>query len=155
VSAAWLPLITAAHPASGGSEATAAWLTALATLAAVFGGVIIWGARKAWRVMSRTMRFLDDYYGEPAREGVPARPGVMARLQALDQAVAEVRAETKPNGGSNLRDVVHRTARNVDGLKEDVSDIKADQAMIRQDQVLMRQRMEQLEAQRQERDSHG
>lgn len=139
--------LLAAHPSAGGSEATAAWLTALASLAAVIGGVIVWSARKAWRVLSRILRFLDDYFGEPARDGIPARPGVMARLGAVEAAAAsaeataaKVLAETRPNGGSSLRDVVQRTAK-------DVSDIKAVQG-------LMRQRVEQLERQRQERDSH-
>ncbi len=132
MNAGWA-LLAGAHQAGGG-EATAAWLTALATLAAVIGGVLVWCARKAWRVLSRTMRFLDDYFGEPARDGVPARPGVMARLGAVEAATARVLAETQPNGGSSLRDVVHRTAADV---------------------AQMRQRMEQFERQRQERDTHG
>lgn len=112
----------------------AAWLTAFTALAAAVGGLLVWCGRWAARILSRTMRFLDDWQGEPARPGIEARPGVMARLLAMEHAVAEVRAETKPNGGSSLRDVVHRTA-------NDVADIKADQAA-------MRQRMEQIERQR-------
>lgn len=120
---------------------SAAWLTALSALIAAIGGVVVWALRLAFRLTSRTMRFLDDYFGEPAREGVAARPGVMARLAAMERSLAEVRAETKPNGGHSLRDVVHRTA-------NDVADIKTDQAA-------MRARIEQFEQQRQRRDDHA
>jgi hypothetical protein len=116
----------------------AAWLTAFTALAAAVGGLLVWGGRLAWRLITRTLNFLDDWAGEGARPGVEARPGVMARLLAMERAVAEVRAETRPNGGHSLRDVVHRTA-------NDVADIKADQAA-------MRARIEQFEHQRQERD---
>jgi hypothetical protein len=134
---------------------SAAWLTALGTLVIAVGGVVLWCCRWAWRILTRTMRFLDDYFGEPARPGVAARPGVMGRLEAVERTLGEVRAETKPNGGTSMRDVLHRAAENVASLKEDVSDMKADQAMMRQEQALMRQRMEQLERQRQERDRHA
>ena len=61
-------------------------------------------------------------------------PKVRAAITSLQQEVAEIKAETRPNGGSSMRDVVARTA-------ADVSDIKHAQALIRD-------RMEQLEIKR-------
>jgi hypothetical protein len=116
---------------------TAGWVTAAVALAVALAGLAGWGLRVAWRLVSRTIRFLDDWAGEPARPGVAERPGVMARLQSVEQSLASVLAETKPNGGSSLRDVVHRTA-------ADVADIKYDQ-------IMMRQRMELFEHNREER----
>lgn len=119
---------------------SAGWITAVATLGLVLGTLLTWCGRRARRVWHRVRDFLDDWSGQPEREGVPARPGVMARLLAMEHGVAEVRAETQPNGGTSLRDVVHRTA-------SDVADVKAKQEA-------MRQRMELFESQRQERAGH-
>jgi hypothetical protein len=58
----------------------------------------------------------------------------MARLASAEEALARVVAETTPNGGRSLRDVVARTA-------ADVADIK-------QDQASMRRRIELWEKQR-------
>jgi hypothetical protein len=48
----------------------------------------------------------------------------MARLDRVETALAHVLAETRPNGGDSLRDVVARTAL-------DVAEIKAEQAGVR------------------------
>lgn len=119
----------------------AAWVTAFTALAAALGGLAAWGGRLAWRLITRTLNFLDDWAGQPARPGVEAHPGVMARMMAMERKLADVQAETKPNGGSSLRDVVHRTA-------NDVADIKTEQSA-------MRARIEQFERQRQRRDDHA
>jgi hypothetical protein len=87
-----------------------------------------------WRILKRTTHFLDDFFGEPARDGVPAKPGVMARLGSVEDALGQVLAETRPDHGHSLRDVVHRTA-------EDVAEIRVAQTS-------MRTRMELLETQR-------
>lgn len=93
-----------------------------------------WGLRHAWRILRQVTHFLDAFFGEPARDGLPARPGVMARLGSLEDLVAHVVAETKPDHGQSLRDVVARTA-------TDVATIKVDQGE-------MRRRMELFETQR-------
>lgn len=103
---------------------SAAWLTAFVALAVAVFGLLGWVARYGWRVTRRTMRFLDDWQGETAREGLPAVPGVMARLKSVEGLVASISAEMHPNGGSSLRDVVHKTA-------ADVADVKAEQAAVR------------------------
>ena len=103
---------------------SAAWLTAFGTLAVAVFGLLGWVARYGWRVTRRTMRFLDDWQGETAREGLPAVPGVMARLKSVEGLVASISAEMHPNGGSSLRDVVHKTAAGV-------AEIKTEQAAVR------------------------
>ena len=103
---------------------SAAWLTAFVALAVAVFGLLGWVVRYGWRVTRRTMRFLDDWQGETAREGLPAVPGVMARLKSVEGLVASISAEMHPNGGSSLRDVVHKTA-------ADVADVKAEQAAVR------------------------
>lgn len=115
-------------------------MTALAV--AVFG-LLGWVGRHAWRISRRTSHFLDDYFGEPARNGLAARPGVMARLQSVEQLVtdcmaelAKVAAETRPNGGSSLHDVMARTEQAVE--------------QIRAEQAATRTRMEQIEQRRTE-----
>ena len=114
------------------------WVAALTALAAAVCSVAGWGIRHLWRITRRTSHFLDDYFGEPARDGLPARPGVMARLGIHEKLLEKLVAETQPNGGSSLHDVIARTERSVDE--------------IRNEQVKMRARMEQLETQRHDRD---
>lgn len=111
-----------------------AWLTALTALAVAVAGCLLWMARHTWRVIRRVIHFLDDYSGQPARDGMPARPGLMARLTSVEESVSRLAVEMQPNHGTSLRDVVHQTARDV--------------AEIKQDQVSMRARMEQIETRR-------
>ena len=115
-----------------------AWFAALtALIVAVLTGAG-WMARHLWRITRRTSHFLDDYFGEPARDGLPARLGVMARLALHEKLLEKLVAETQPNGGSSLHDVMARTERAVDE--------------IRSEQAKMRTRMEQLETQRHDRE---
>ena len=130
-------LAAAAGAASGMDPA---WLTALVALAVAVAGLLGWAGRRGWRVLRRIMHFLDDYFGEPAHDGLTAKPGVMARLGSVDELLAKVVAETTPNGGGSMRDQVARTA-------TDVADIKREQAR-------MRERMEQLETQRAGREGY-
>lgn len=111
-----------------------AWLTALTALAVAVAGCLLWALRHLWRIIRRVTHFLDDYSGQPARDGMPAKPGFMGRLASVEESIAHLATEMQPNHGSSLRDVVHQTAR-------DVSDIK-------QDQASMRARMELWEQQR-------
>jgi hypothetical protein len=70
----------------------------------LFGGAIaaiVTALRWINRHARRISEFLDDWAGEPARQGVDERPGVLARLKAIEQ-------EVTPNGGKSLRDAVSR-----------------------------------------------
>ena len=113
---------------------SAAWITALSSLLVALLALLGWAGRVVWRIASRTTRFLDDYFGEAPRAGQPARPGVMARLQALERTLADVRAETKPNGGHSMRDVMHRTAANVTDLQGQVERLSGEVAQIKRRQ---------------------
>lgn len=111
-----------------------AWLTALTALAgAALTGIAVM-VRSAWRFLRRVVRFLDDYAGQPARDGMPAKPGFMGRLASVEEGLAHVVAETTPNGGRSIKDMVTRTA-------SDITDIRAEQGA-------MRRRMELFETQR-------
>ena len=103
---------------------SAAWLTAFVALAVAVFGILGWVARYGWRFARRGMHFLDDWQGEPAHDGLAATPGVMARLKGVEAVVASISAEMHPNGGTSLRDVVHKTAAGV-------AEIKAEQAAVR------------------------
>jgi hypothetical protein len=109
------------------------WATAgvAAGLAAILGLAAAAGkaAQVAYRLVRGLLNIVDDWRGEPDRDGVPGRLGVMARLarqdgqlvaQAvrldrqdgrlarLESGVEQVHGELKPNGGATLRDAVNR-----------------------------------------------
>lgn len=102
----------------------AGWLTAAVALAVAVGGLAVWAGRWVYRILAGTLRFLDDWRGEPARPGVAARPGVLARLQTVEHLVTEVHGELYPNGGGSLRDIVHQTASDVAAVKTEQSRVR-------------------------------
>jgi hypothetical protein len=72
-------------------------------------------ARKVWPYVRKFVHLIDDWFGEPERDGVPGRPGVMKRLQDIDdhgkrtdRRLDAIEHELKPNSGHSLRDVVDR-----------------------------------------------
>jgi hypothetical protein len=122
-----------------------AWVTAAVALAGITGTVLVFVGRWAFKILSRTTRFLDDYFGEAARDGMPARPGVMSRLGGLESKVSEIRAEVHPNGGNSLRDDVQRAARDVTTLRGEVGEVQSAVTDVRS-------RLELFEQQRSDRD---
>ena len=120
---------------------TAGGITAVVIVSTALAGAVAWALRSAWRILSRTTRFLDDYFGEPARDGLPARPGVMSRLQNVEEITTEVRAEMRINAGNSLRDVVHQTAAEVADVKTALSSLTS--------------RVELFEVRREGRESNG
>ena len=114
------------------------WVAAIVALAvAVFTGMAWTGAR-LWRLMRRAAHFFDDYFGQPGRDGMEARPGVMARLGGVEKLVEHIAAETSPNHGKSLRDIVFATA--------------ADVTNLRTEQTQLRERVELFETQRARRE---
>jgi hypothetical protein len=101
-----------------------AWVTAALALTVAVVGVAGWGLRMAWKMISRTTRFLDDFFGEPERPGVKGRPGVMARLDAMEGSLLTLQTEVTPNSGHSMRDSVKRTEAAVAAVKRDVADVK-------------------------------
>jgi hypothetical protein len=101
------------------------WVAALTALAVAVFGAMGWLAAIAWRVLRRVVHFLDDYAGRPEIDGRPAVPGFMARLVLVEEQLTHVVAETSPNHGTSLRDLVHRTAADVAVIKDEQAKIKA------------------------------
>ena len=87
-----------------------AWIAAAASVAAVV--ISVKPLRWLFRLLIGTHEFIADW------------PRMKADVTDLKNEVADIKAETKPDGGHSLRDVVHRTAR-------DVVDIKDEQARLR------------------------
>ncbi len=96
-----------------------AWVAALSPFILAILGFTFWALRWGVRLLIGTHQFLADW------------PRMKAAITSLQQEVAEVKAETRPNGGNSLRDVVHR-------IGSDVADVKDEQARLRT-QIELRQ----------------
>ncbi|MFD6936251.1 hypothetical protein ACFWAP_08880 [Streptomyces goshikiensis] len=82
----------------------------------VWGGAIallVGAGTAAWRVVGAGVRlgrrvdqFMDDWYGEEGRPGVPDRPGVMERMSGIEDRLRRFEHELYPNSGGSLRDAV-------------------------------------------------
>ncbi|MFC8466020.1 hypothetical protein [Streptomyces sp. NPDC057250] len=89
-----------------------AWLDAVlvwggaATFFAALGGGLWRVVRGILRTIRRADQFMDDWYGEEPRGGVPGRPGVMQRVGEIEVRLDGVVHELHPNGGGSLRDAV-------------------------------------------------
>ncbi|MCY0957759.1 hypothetical protein [Streptomyces sp. H27-H5] len=83
------------------------WAGAFTVIAGVVG--VLWRLlRGLVRTAGRMDQFMDDWYGEPPRAGVPARPGVLERVGEIEARLARVDHELHPNDGQSLRDAVDR-----------------------------------------------
>jgi hypothetical protein len=109
-------------------------LAALVPVAAAAVTALAWALGRAGRIVRRIVHFLDDYAGQPARDGMEAKPGFMARLGSVEQLLADVVAETTPNGGGSMRDEVARTARDVADIKREQSGVRTRLELLQEEQ---------------------
>lgn len=103
--------------ASGPAMETVLMWGGLAT--AVTGvGTLLWRlVRGLARTGRRVDQFMDDWYGEPDRPGVPARPGMMERVSGIEERLD--RAETEQ---TSLRGAVDQANRRLARLCPDPGD---------------------------------
>jgi hypothetical protein len=114
---------------------SAAWVTAATALAVAACGGAAYCLRWAWRATRRVSHFLDDYSGQPARDGLPERPGFMARLASVEKSLEHVVQETSPNHDKSLRDIVIRTAADVTDIKDEQVRVRADLAALQRERT--------------------
>ncbi len=88
-----------------------AWIAAAAAVVAALAAAkpLHW----LWRLLAGTHDFITDW------------PRMKAAIADLQNQVAEIKAETRPNGGHSMRDVVHRTAEAVDDIRHEQARLRA------------------------------
>ena len=86
-----------------------------ATITAI--GVIGVGLHKATKLVKRFIHFLDDYFGEEARPGFEGRPGLQERLKFMEDEIACISFEMRPNHGTSIKDAVGRIEDRLDKLE--------------------------------------
>lgn len=92
------------------------WLmTIAATITAI--GVISVGLYKVTKLVKRFIHFLDDYFGEDPRPGFDGRPGMQERLRFMEEEIACISFEMRPNHGTSIKDAVGRIEERLDKLE--------------------------------------
>jgi len=86
-----------------------------ATITAI--GVISVGIYKTTKLIKRFIHFLDDYFGEEARPGFDGRPGMQERLRFMEEEIACISFEMRPNHGTSIKDAVGRIEERLDKLE--------------------------------------
>ena len=87
-----------------------------ATVTAI--GVIGVGVYKASKLVKRFIHFLDDYFGEEERPGFDGRPGLQERLKFMEDEIACISFEMRPNHGTSIKDAVARIEQRLDKLEQ-------------------------------------
>lgn len=87
-----------------------------ATITAI--GVISVGIYKAVKLTKRFIHFLDDYFGEDPRPGFDGRPGLQERLKFMEDEIACISFEMRPNHGTSIKDAVKRIEDRLDKLEK-------------------------------------
>jgi hypothetical protein len=87
-----------------------------ATITAI--GVIGVGLHKATKLTKRFIHFLDDYFGEEERPGFEGRPGMQERLKFMEEEIACISFEMRPNHGTSIKDAVGRIEQRLDKLEQ-------------------------------------
>ena len=86
-----------------------------ATITAI--GVIGVGIYKISKLVKRFIHFLDDYFGEEPRPGFDGRPGMQERLKFMEEEIACISFEMRPNHGTSIKDAVGRIEERLDKLE--------------------------------------
>lgn len=86
-----------------------------ATITAI--GVIGVGVHKAIKLVKRFIHFLDDYFGEEPRPGFEGRPGMQERLKFMEEEIACISFEMRPNHGTSIKDAVGRIEERLEKLE--------------------------------------
>jgi hypothetical protein len=97
-------------------ESTNFLIMLAATVTAV--GVIGVGIHKATLLVKRFIHFLDDYFGEEPRAGFEGRPGMQERLKFMEEEIACISFEMRPNHGTSIKDAVARIEKRLDNLEK-------------------------------------
>jgi hypothetical protein len=87
-----------------------------ATVTAI--GVIGVGLHKTIKLVKRFIHFLDDYFGEEERPGFEGRPGMQERLKFMEEEIACISFEMRPNHGTSIKDAVARIEERLDKLEK-------------------------------------
>ena len=87
-----------------------------ATVTAI--GVIGVGIHKTIKLVKRFIHFLDDYFGEEERPGFEGRPGMQERLKFMEEEIACISFEMRPNHGTSIKDAVERIEKRLDKLEK-------------------------------------
>lgn len=74
--------------------------------------------RKTMILVKRFIHFLDDYFGEEERPGFDSRPGMQERLKFMENEIACISYEMKPNSGSSIKDAIGRIEKRLDALEK-------------------------------------
>ncbi len=80
-------------------------------------GIIGVGIYKVSKLVKRFIHFLDDYFGEEERPGFPGRPGMQERLRFMEEEIACISFEMRPNHGTSIKDAVGRIEERLEKLE--------------------------------------
>jgi hypothetical protein len=97
-------------------ESTNFLIMLAATVTAI--GVIGVGLHKATKLVKRFIHFLDDYFGEEERPGFEGRPGMQERLKFMEEEIACISFEMRPNHGTSIKDAIARIENRLDELEK-------------------------------------
>lgn len=109
-------MLTAGIPGvATGQELTVATIVGVIAILTAVAATARWAVRQLAPVFRRTRQFLDDWFGEEARPGVPRRAGIGERLSDVQDDLSQVKTEQsrvsrelQDNHGSSLKDAVRR-----------------------------------------------
>lgn len=89
-------------------------------LAAVVTAITVLGVafHKASILVKRFIHFLDDYFGEEERPGFKGRPGLQERLRFMEEEIACISFEMRPNHGTSIKDAIRRIEDRLDKLEK-------------------------------------